>query len=139
MTTAAVNSAPSLPSALPEREKITPPEMIFFGLWSLFADIGEVVGGFSLAIPIAGWGLWLLMAAFGMFTSAVIAIWLWFRGGSFGAAKKLVVFLIGSVFDSLTTGVLPLRTISLVVAIWIHNHPKLTALTAHVVKAGVVK
>ena len=122
-----------------EREKITPPEMIFFGLWALFADIGEIVGVFAWAIPFAGQGLWLLMVAFGMFTSAVIAIWLWFRGGSFGAAKKLVVFLIGSVFDSLMAGVLPLRTISLFVAIWIHNHPKLTALTAHVVKAGVVK
>ena len=122
-----------------EREKITPPEMIFFGLWALFADIGEIVGVFAWAIPFAGQGLWLLMVAFGMFTSAVIAIWLWFRGGSFGAAKKLVVFLIGSVFDSLMAGVLPLRTISLFVAVWIHNHPKLTALTAHVVKAGVVK
>jgi len=137
--TPAAHSAPSLPSALPEREKITPPEMIFFGLWSLFADIGEIVGALAWVIPIAGQGLWLLMAAFGMMTSAVIATWLWFRGGSFGAAKKLVVFLIGSVFDSLTTGVLPLRTISLFVAVWIHNHPKLTALTAHVVKAGVVK
>jgi len=137
--TPAAHSAPSLPSALPEREKITPPEMIFFGLWSLFADIGEIVGALAWVIPIAGQGLWLLMAAFGMMTSAVIAIWLWFRGGSFGAAKKLVVFLIGSVFDSLMAGVLPLRTISLFVAIWIHNHPKLTALTAHVVKAGVVK
>jgi len=137
--TPAAHSAPSLPSALPEREKITPPEMIFFGLWSLFADIGEIVGALAWVIPIAGQGLWLLMAAFGMMTSAVIAIWLWFRGGSFGAAKKLVVFLIGSVFDSLMAGVLPLRTISLFVAVWIHNHPKLTALTAHVVKAGVVK
>ena len=137
--TPAAHSAPSLPSALPEREKITPPEMIFFGLWSLFADIGEIVGALAWVIPIAGQGLWLLMAAFGMMTSAVIATWLWFRGGSFGAAKKLVVFLIGSVFDSLMAGVLPLRTISLFVAVWIHNHPKLTALTAHVVKAGVVK
>ncbi|OGY96455.1 MAG: hypothetical protein A2128_02635 [Candidatus Liptonbacteria bacterium GWC1_60_9] len=113
--------------------------MIFFGLWSLFADIGEIVGALAWVIPIAGQGLWLLMAAFGMMTSAVIATWLWFRGGSFGAAKKLVVFLIGSVFDSLTTGILPLRTISLFVAIWIHNHPKLTALTVHAAKVGMVK
>ena len=78
------------------------------------------------------------MAAFGMFTSAVLAIWLWFRGGSFGAAKKLVVFLIGSVFDSLTAGVLPLRTISLFVAIWIHNHPKLTALATSAIPGGKI-
>src|SRR3972149_6845858 len=137
--TPAAHSAPSLPSALPEREKITPPEMMFFGLWSLFADIGEIVGALAWVIPIAGQGLWLLMAAFRITTSAVIATWLWFRGVSFGAAKKLVVFLIGSVFDSLTTGILPLRTISLFVAIWIHNHPKLTALTVHAAKVGMVK
>lgn len=110
-------------------EKITPPEIIFFGLWAVFADIGEIIGAFALAIPVAGWGIWLLLAVFGMFTSAVLALWLWFRGGSFGAAKKLIVFLLGAVFDSLTTGILPLRTIALGVAIWMHNHPKLTAVT----------
>jgi len=135
----AANSAPPLPSALPEAEKITPPEIIFSVLWSAFADIFEIVGGFVFSIPYVGWGIWLLAATFGVFTSAVIAIWLWFRGGSFGAAKKLTTFILGALFDSLTTGILPIRTIALCLAIWMHNHPKLTALTTGVAKAAVVK
>jgi hypothetical protein len=115
-----------------EGGKITLPEIIFFGSWAFLADAAEILGAFVLAVPLIGIVLWIMMAAFGLFSSAVIAIWLFSRGASYGIARrairKVIIYLGGSAADALTGGMLPLRTVSLLLAIWIHNHPKLSSI-----------
>lgn len=129
------SQAPDTEGSSPsEGGKISLPEIIFFVLWAAISDALEILGDFALAIPVAGIGIWFITEGFGILTSAVIAIWLMLRGGSFGQAKKLITFILGSVFDSLTAGALPLRTISLIVAIWMHNHPNVVPLAGKLIK-----
>lgn len=109
---------------------ISLPEKIIFIAISVVADALEIFAFLTIGIPAVGFGLWLMSYFFGIFVSAAIFVWSMFRGvnGSF-FVKKLLILGIGFLVDEAMLGVLPIRTLTLVVTIWLNNHIEQEKLT----------
>ncbi len=102
---------------------VTTPEKIITGTLSSIADGLELISGLGLGGPIVGWALWGLSFSFGIFVSAGLFIWSMFRGvnGSF-FVKRLLILALGFILDEATLGILPIRTLTLIIVIWLNNH-----------------
>ena len=106
-----------------EKAKITLPETIIFTMLSLFTDTIEILAGLVNILPVLGQAIWFIVWVFGIFVSAIIILWSFIRGvhGRYGI-KMAVTRIIGFVFDSALAGILPIRTLTLIITIWINNH-----------------
>ena len=67
--------------------------------------------------------IWLPVFLFGLSVSIGIFMWSMLRGvnGSF-FVKRALILIVGFVFDGMTAGVVPIRTLTLIITIWLNNH-----------------
>jgi len=98
----------------------------FVLFWAILADALEFLG-FMLAATLIGSIVWFLALIMGSLVSACIFLWAFLRGGQGPgmikyAIKKVLIMMGGQVAEYATGGALPVRTISLVIAIWFNNH-----------------
>ena len=102
---------------------VTTPEKIITVTTSSIADGLELLSGLALGMPVIGWALWGLSFFFGIFVSAGLFTWSMLRGvnGSF-FVKRLLILALGFILDEATLGILPIRTITLIIVIWLNNH-----------------
>ncbi len=105
-----------------ERAKISLPESIILIMLSLSADTLEAFSLWaSVAIDIGGiaWIIWLMAFVFGLFVSLIIITWAFLRNVHGGLIiKRLLLWFTA---DILTAGILPIRTLALIIAIWLNN------------------
>ena len=105
-----------------ERAKTSMPETIIFTLIALFTDTIEYLAGLANVLPVLGQAIWFMVWVFGLFVSAIIILWSFIRGVHGSRAIKFGVYrIIGFMFDAALAGFLPIRTIVLVVTIWLNN------------------
>lgn len=102
--------------------KITLPEIILTVSASSVADIAEFLGTLALAIPVIGVAIYGLCYIFGLVVSGGLFLWSSLRGvsGSF-FVKRLVIMTAGLLADEATGGGLPIRTITLIIVIYLNN------------------
>lgn len=110
-----------------EDVKISLPESIIVVLLAASADAFEIVAALIAAVPVVGLVVWLMAFSFGIFVSVIIIIWSLLKGarGSFVvkyATRRLIALIGGAILDALTGGILPMRTIVLIITIWLNNH-----------------
>lgn len=99
------------------------PEIILIVMVALSADLAEILGFVVITIPIVGIVIFALLYFFGLLASGTVILWSFLRGGinTKRSAKRIVTVLLSSSGDAVSGGVLPLRTVGIVVAIWLHN------------------
>jgi len=106
-----------------EKAKISLPETIIFVMLSLFTDTIEFLAGLANVLPVVGQAIWFIVWIFGIFVSATIILWTFIRGvHGRRAAKIAVARIVFFAADSVLLGFLPIRTITLVITIWLNNH-----------------
>ena len=115
----------SAPSEATNDGKISTGEKVLLTLISLSGDIAEILGFFSMAIPIIGQVIFFLAVVYGFFTSAILNIWGFFRGVPQNKknllSKRIILLLGGGIGDTLTSGFLPIRTTTLWISIYLQN------------------
>ena len=92
-----------------EKAKVSLGEAVLLVVVAAISDLLEPIPVFGFVVGLAA--------------SGAILLWSVFRGihGRF-FAKKIVTLLISFLADSLTGGIFPIRTLSLVITIWLNNH-----------------
>jgi len=109
-----------------EKAKIELPEAFVFVMLALVADGIEFLMGFAHLLPVLGQAMWFMGWIFGLSISATIILWLILKGAYEGPAtkkkRKVIVNAIIFLADAVILGGwLPLRSISLMVTIWLSN------------------
>ncbi|MBI2010869.1 MAG: hypothetical protein HYS89_01390 [Candidatus Colwellbacteria bacterium] len=109
-----------------ERAKIGAVEGFIVLGAAAIADLFEILAGLVFWVPIFGQVIWFLAFTFGLFISGTILIWSLLRGISGRlvvkrAVRRLIFLMGGFLADALTVGVLPIRTITLAITIWLNN------------------
>ena len=109
-----------------EPDLIGEAEATIFILIAASADLFEIFAFFAAIVPVIGWATFGMALFFGIMASSIIFIWTLSRSvkGSFVtglALRKALAFFFGAFIDTLTGGVLPLRTVTLLIVIWMHN------------------
>lgn len=112
-----------------KQKKIGLPEIIIMLMVVGGADALEVVTDLSFAIPVIGQILLFTNPFIDIFTLAIVQFWLIMKGG-IGFNKQATV-LVGNLIE-LVPGldILPIRTVSLIVTIYMINHPKVAKMAA---------
>ena len=106
-----------------EKAKIGLPETIIFTLLALFADAVEFLGASANILPVIGQAIWFFTWIFGLIVSLIILLWTFIRGVHGRSAIKIAVArIVGFLLDSALIGWLPIRTVVLIVTIWLNNH-----------------
>src|SRR3989344_1331244 len=109
-----------------ERAKIGIVEGLMVLMTAAAADTLELFAGFMVWIPILGQIAWLFAFTFGFFVSGTLLLWAFLRGVSGGTVmkkvvKRLIMLAGGFLADALTAGILPIRTITMALTIWLNN------------------
>ena len=110
-----------------EKAKISLPETIIFIIIAGSADAFELFSAFAFAIPVIGQAIWIMALIYGFFVSAIILFWSIIRGASGGfivgriVKRKIAPLIAGFTVDFFTGGFLPIRTITLIIVIWLNN------------------
>jgi len=118
-----------------EDKKISLAEALLMVLLNLFADAADVAFNFLALIPIVGMISFVIAPFLSMSIFAITEFWLIIRGG-FGFRQQLSV-IVGNLADIVPfVSVLPFKTVSVVVAIYMINHPKIASAISR--KAGGV-
>lgn len=100
-------------------------------LFSLFADAVDAVLNFLALIPVIGFGIFMISPLISASFFAVTEFWLIMRGG-FGFRQQVSV-IVGNLLDIIPfLSFLPFKTVSVMIAIYMINHPKV----AQVFSAG---
>jgi hypothetical protein len=106
-----------------EKKIIGLPEIIFMVLLVGGIDLFEVISGFALAIPVIGQILIFINWFFDMFVLAITQLWFIMKGGI--GFKQIATSLIGNLIEFVPAlDVLPIRTVTLIIVIYMINHPK---------------
>ena len=107
-----------------EKAKISLPETVIFTMLALFMDSLEFLGGLANVLPVIGPAIWFIIWVMGLFVSAIILLWTFIRGAHGRRAVKIGLGrLLGFLADAfIFVGWLPIRTLVLVITIWINNH-----------------
>ena len=99
-----------------ERDKIGLVEALLLLMLAAAADLFEIVAGLTVV-------LWLIGLVFGFFVSGVILMWAILRGGSsYLVFRRIIITIGGWLLDAATLGILPIRTLALLLTIWYNNH-----------------
>lgn len=123
---------------------ITLPEKIITITFSVIADGLEIFAALAVGVPVIGfigWVFWAVSFFFGFSVSIGIFIWSMLRGvnGSF-FIKRALILLVGFIFDEATLGILPIRTPTLIITIWLNNHFEQKKLTETLTRLeGILK
>lgn len=105
-----------------ESAKISLPEIILVVSIAALADTLEILAAMALGVPVVGQVFFGASYIFGLCVSGILALWALLKGTASSAyVKKMITVITGSTLDELTGGILPLRTITLIIAIMIHN------------------
>ena len=116
-------------------KKIGLPEAILMILIVVFADIFDVVTTISLAVPVLGEILTALNWFVDIVVLAIIWIWLIIKGEI--GARIMITSLIGSLVEFIPLlDVLPIRTVVLLLTIYMINHPKVADAVARLTPTG---
>lgn len=108
-----------------EKKKISLPEMVLFGLLNAGADLFDVFA-IAMVATVVGVVFPLIASVVGFIVWAITEFWLIMRAG-FGMRQQ-GSFLVGAIADLIPgLSVLPLRTVTLFVTIYLINNPKATA------------
>lgn len=98
-----------------ERDKISFIEALLLLMLAAAADLFEIVAGLTIVLSIIG-------LIFGFFVSGIILMWAILRGGSgYLVFRRLIINIGGWLFDAAFLGILPIRTIALLLTIWVNN------------------
>lgn len=119
------------------QKKISLVEALLIVLFNLFADAVDVAFNLLALVPVVGVGI-LMVSPFVSASFFVInEFWLIMRGG-FGFRQQVSV-IVGNLLDIIPfLSFLPFKTVSVVIAIYMINHPKaITALSAGTANLGV--
>lgn len=107
-----------------EQKKISLPEIIIMVLIVAGADFFDLFSGLAAAIPIIGQILVFLNWVVDFIVLAVVQIWLIMKGGI--GFKKQAVSLAGNLAEFIPLlDILPFRTVTLLIAIYMINHPEI--------------
>ena len=116
-------------------KKIGLPEAILMFFVVAFADIFDVVTTISLAVPVLGEILIVLNWFVDIVVLAIIWIWLIIKGEI--GARIMITSLIGSLVEFIPLlDVLPIRTVVLLLTIYMINHPKVADAAAKLTPKG---
>lgn len=104
------------------RAKIGGVEAYFLIVFSVIADILDIIA-FVLALTVAGALIAVILKFFSLMISGFIVMWSFLRGllGRF-VIKAVIILILGFILDELSMGLLPIKTISIVIVIWLNNH-----------------
>jgi len=104
------------------RAKIGGVEAYFLIVFSVIADILDIIA-FVLALTVVGALIAVILKFFSLMISGLIVMWSFLRGlhGRF-VIKAVIILILGFILDELSMGLLPIKTISLVIVIWLNNH-----------------
>ncbi len=97
------------------------------------ADLFDVITGLAAAVPIIGQILIFSNWFVDIFVLVIIQLWFIMKGGiGFG---KQAVALVGNLIEFIPLlDILPIRTATLLVAIYLINHPKIIGKVTKVIK-----
>jgi len=98
-----------------EQKKISLPEGIIMVLIVLCADIVEIL------VDLTGFGI-IIGEVINFAVGAMIEFWLFIKG--IKGFWKLTSWGIGTLLDGALASFLPIKTITLIITIWLVNHPK---------------
>ncbi|MEK7143725.1 MAG: hypothetical protein AAB820_00125 [Patescibacteria group bacterium] len=116
-------------------KKIGLPEAILMFFVVAFADIFDVVTTISLAVPVLGEILIVLNWFVDIVVLAIIWIWLIIKEEI--GARIMITSLIGSLAEFIPLlDVLPIRTVVLLLTIYMINHPKVADAAAKLTPKG---
>jgi hypothetical protein len=106
-----------------EKKIIGLPEMIFMLLLVGGADLFEVVAGFAIAVPVVGQVMVFINWFSDRFVLAITQLWFIMKGGI--GFSKIATSLIGNLIEFIPgLDILPIRTVTLIIVIYMINHPK---------------
>ncbi|MDP2650521.1 MAG: hypothetical protein Q8P04_00250 [bacterium] len=98
-----------------ERDKVSLVEGLLLLMLAATADLFEIVAGLTII-------LWLIGLVLGSLASGIIFMWAVLRGGeSYLIFRRVIITVGGWLFDIVLLGILPIRTIALLLTFWINN------------------
>lgn len=98
-----------------ERDKISLVEGLLLLMLAAAADLLEIVAGLTVVLAIIG-------LFFGLLASGILILWARLRSGtSYLIFRRVIINLAGWFLDVAFLGILPIRTIALLLTIWINN------------------
>ncbi len=99
-----------------ERDKIGLVEALLLLMLAASADLFEIVAGLTVVLAIIG-------LLFGFFVSGIIFMWAILRGGTgYLIFRRVIINVAGWLLDVFSLGILPIRTLALLLTIWYNNH-----------------
>lgn len=99
-----------------ERDKIELVEALLLLMLAASADLFEIVAGLTVVLAIIG-------LLFGFFVSGIIFMWAILRGGTgYLIFRRVIINVAGWLLDVFSLGILPIRTLALLLTIWYNNH-----------------
>lgn len=106
-----------------EQKKISLPEIIIMMMIVVGADLFDVFSGLAAAIPVIGQILIIFNWLIDFVVFAIVQFWLIIRGGI--GFRKQAIALTGNLIEFIPLlDILPFRTATLLIAIYMINHPK---------------
>ncbi len=98
-----------------ERDKISLVEGLLLLMLAATADLLEIVADLTVILAVIG-------LIFGFFTSGIILLWSILRGGeSYLVFRRVIITIAGWFLDAVFLGILPIRTLALLLTIWVNN------------------
>ena len=97
-----------------ERDKISLVETILLFMVAAAADIFEIIADLTIV-------LWLFGLIVGSLASGIIFMWAILRGGTGYLFWRVIITIAGWLLDILSLGILPIRTLALLLTIWVNN------------------
>ncbi len=106
------------------QKKISLVETLLVILLSLFADIVDVLFNLMALIPVIGLIMLFIAPIFSLLFFAVTEFWLIMKGGV--GFRQQISVIVGNLADIIPfVSFLPFKTVSVVIAIYMINHPKI--------------
>ncbi len=116
-----------------EQKKISLPEIILMIMIVGGADLFDAITTLVALVPIIGKVFVFTNIFVGIFVLLIIQFWLILKGG-IGFKKQLVV-LVGNLIELIPgLNILPIRTLTLLIAIYLINHPKIMKIASRTQK-----
>lgn len=98
-----------------ERDKVSLVEGLLLLMLAVTADLFEIVAGLTIV-------LWLIGLVLGSLASGIIFMWAILRGGpSYLVFRKVIITIGGWLLDIVLLGILPIRTLALLLTFWVNN------------------
>ena len=98
-----------------EKDKVSLVEGLLLLMLAATADLFEIVAGLTII-------LWLIGLVLGSLASGIIFMWAILRGGqSYQVFRRVIITVGGWFFDIVLLGILPIRTLALLLTFWVNN------------------